>query len=120
MAYTQQELDDSMQAVKSAITRCERIQPKFHPGTAQYSLLKNRLSALRVAQRLLSGAGGEIQREDLEAALPPIASTLYKTETARRKHPEGSMTYQRLSPTVRSMEMVKELLEQALFQRGRC
>lgn len=120
MAYTQQELDDPMQAVKSAIARCEKIQPKFQPGTAQHSLLKNRLRALRAAQRLLSGEGEDIPVEDLEAALPPIASILHKTETARRKHPEGSVTYQRLSPTVRAMETVKALLEQALSQRAGC
>lgn len=110
MPHTQQELDDAMRVVESAISRCEKIQPKFQPGTAQHSLLKNRLRALRTAQRLLSGEAGGIPKEELEAALPPAASILRKTEAARRKHPADSPAYKRFSPTIRAMELVKDLL----------
>ncbi len=96
MPHTQQELDDAMRVVESAISRCEKIQPKFQPGTAQHALLKNRLRALRTAQRLLSGEAGGIPKEELEAALPPFASILRKTEA--KEAPCGLPGVQTLLP----------------------
>lgn len=116
MEYTKQELEAARNVVRNTINRCENMRPKFRSDTAQYSLLENRLRALYTAQKLLTGKGGDFSKKELEAALPPIASILHKTETARRKHPEDSPIDRRLSPTIRAMEIVRELLEQALSQ----
>lgn len=91
--YTQQELDAAAQVVESAIRRCEKIWPKFQAGTAQYTLLKNRLRDLYTAQWLLSGRSENVPAEDLRAALTPICSIRRKTEAARRKYPEGTAAY---------------------------
>lgn len=112
--YTQADLEAAARVVRSAAARCEKIRPKFQDGTAQHSLLRNRLRALYTAEKLLNGGTADIPAEELRAALPPICSILHKTEAARRKYPEDTAAYRRFTPTVRAMEIVKALLEQGL------
>jgi len=35
-------------------TNCEKIQPKFHEGTSQHTLLKNRIKALYISKALIT------------------------------------------------------------------
>ncbi|AHF10179.1 hypothetical protein GQ588_09045 [Dehalobacter restrictus] len=52
--YTSEELEEALQIVSSAISRCEKIQPKFVEGTSQYTLLKNRINALCISKSLIT------------------------------------------------------------------
>lgn len=47
---TPAELEDAVRAIASMATRTEASQAKFEPGTAQHSLQRNRLKALRIAE----------------------------------------------------------------------
>ena len=47
------DLDAALEAIASMIVRTEQAQPKFPEGTSQHTLLRNRLSALRVAEALV-------------------------------------------------------------------
>ena len=58
-AERQQSLQDALWEVQSIERRCEKVQGKFPPESSQGSLLKNRLRAIRVAERLLEAASPE-------------------------------------------------------------
>ena len=91
----------------------EKFLPKFAEGTSQHSLLRNRIRALQPARELVSG-DGKPDREELESALPRVASIIQKTTKARDKYEPDSRNYRRFDPTVRAMEQVRSLLEQEL------
>lgn len=48
------DLRDSLRAIGSMIGRTEKAWPAFAPGTSQHTLLANRLSALRLAEQVVS------------------------------------------------------------------
>ncbi len=47
-------VEESLAPIASMINKTEKALEKFSPGTAQHSLLRNRLSALRMAGDLLA------------------------------------------------------------------
>lgn len=52
--YTKEELEEALQIVSSAISRCEKTQPKFVEGTSQHTLLKNRIKAMCISKSLIT------------------------------------------------------------------
>lgn len=52
-SFSQAEMEAALHAFASMIAKTEAAQPKFAPGTAQHTLLKNRLSALRLTADLI-------------------------------------------------------------------
>ncbi|MHC1786480.1 MAG: N-acetyltransferase family protein [Christensenellales bacterium] len=57
--YAKKELDEALKAISSIISKCEKVQPKLRPGSAQASLLKHRIKALRISGSLIRTALGE-------------------------------------------------------------
>lgn len=51
--FSPEEAESSLRALASMVARTEAAQPKFAPGTAQHTLLENRLFALQVAEDLI-------------------------------------------------------------------
>ena len=100
-------MSKSVLEIIDSITRLEEtFLPRFAPGTAQHSLLKNRIQALHTAGQLISGE--EVPtREDLEFALPRIESIIQKMSKARDKYPPEDKNFKRFDPTVRAMEEVR-------------
>ena len=91
----------------------EKFLPKFPEGTAQHSLLRNRIQALRTARDLISEEG-QPTREELEFALPRIESIIHKMSKAGDKYEPGSKNYKRFDPTVQVMTQVRSAILQAL------
>lgn len=115
---TDPERADALKVVVSAITRCERVQPKFASGTSQHTLLKNRIQAMKIAEALLGGDGAALYSAlELSAALEPLASVIRKCEKARSKYEPGSGQYGRYGGTIRAMELSRTLIEQELLRR---
>ena len=52
--YIKEELEEALQIVSSAISRCEKTQPKFVEGTSQHTLLKNRIKAMYISKSLIT------------------------------------------------------------------
>lgn len=50
---TRNDLQDALRAIATMISKTEKSQIKFLPGTSQYSLQKNRLKALQIAEALI-------------------------------------------------------------------
>ena len=104
--------------VDSVIARCQRMQPKFAPGTAQHTLLKNRIQAMEIARRLLAeGEAAPSSAQELTDALEPVASALRKCEKARSKYAPDSGQYRRYGGTIQAMELARELMEAELRRR---
>ena len=52
-SFTKEELAEAHRSIVSLVSKCEKVQPKLQQGTAQSSLLRNRVKALRVAVTLI-------------------------------------------------------------------
>ena len=51
--FTRGDLEEALGAFASMISRTERAQAKFSPGTSQHTLQQNRLKALQIAEALI-------------------------------------------------------------------
>jgi len=58
------ELSEALRAINSLLSKCEKVREKLAPGTSQYTLLKNRINALRISSFLISKALDEIGHTD--------------------------------------------------------
>ena len=54
--YTKEELEEALRAVSSLVNKCEKAQEKLSQGTSQWTLLKNRIKALRISSLLITKA----------------------------------------------------------------
>lgn len=119
--YSQEELQNALKVVSSSISKCEKIHPKFKEGTSQFSLLRNRIKALKISQCLIENDENikEYTEEDLEKALPPVISIINKTEKAQSKYGEGTSQFRRFSPLISTMYISKALIEEEIAGRNR-
>lgn len=130
-------LDRALNEVSSILRRCKKIQPQFAEGSAQHSLLKNRIAALQTADLLLKRERwgehtdqGKIQpsaasdavsqriknltREDFMKAMAPIQSIIHKCRAAQVKHAETSATFRRLQKQIDAMTLAETLIQKEL------
>lgn len=100
--YSQEELQNALKVVSSTISRCEKIQPKFKEGTSQFSLLRNRIKALKISKCLIEKDESMqiYTKDELEKALPPVISIINKTEKAQSKYDEGTTQFKQFSPII--------------------
>lgn len=110
--YTRDEYEAALKVVSSVISRCEKVQPKFVAGTAQHTLLKNRLQALYISKFLLSEDKdiGQYTKEDLVEAIRPISSIISKCEKAQQKFSQGTPHYVRFENMINAMAVSKTLI----------
>jgi hypothetical protein len=52
-SFTRDNLQETLGAFASMISKAEKAQAKFSPGTSQHTLQRNRLKALRTAEALI-------------------------------------------------------------------
>jgi len=98
------------------IVNCERQLDKFPSGGSHYSLLRNRISALRIAQNLMldPDQNWKFSKNDLIAALQPIRSIIHKCETALLKAKPTTGLYTRITRLIQAMELSQQLIIQAI------
>ena len=117
--YSQEELQNALKIISSAIRNCEKIHPKFPEGTSQHSLLVNRIKALNISKSLIEN-DSSIQtytRAELENALPPVISIIHKTEKAQSKYDKENTQFKRLSPLIEAMYIAKTLIRDEINKR---
>ncbi len=51
--FTRDDLQEALRALASMISKTDKAQAKFTPGTSQHTLQRNRLKALRIAEALI-------------------------------------------------------------------
>lgn len=119
-SYTQEELQSALKVVSSTISNCEKIQRKFREGMPQFSLLRNRIKALKISKFLINKDDSIMTYtiEDLKKALPPVNSIINKTEKAQRKYDEDSPQYRRFTPIIEAMNISKSLIANEIRNRN--
>jgi len=118
-SFTNEELNNALQIVAATISRCEKMFPKFAEGTAQHSLLKNRIKALRIAQSLIIGERDNDQhsKDDLINALAPLSSMISKCMKAQQKHMAGTPYYTRYKNIIETMNIAQIFIKNEIDQR---
>ncbi len=107
----------ALEAIASMAARSEKAQRKLAPGTAQHTLLQNRIAALHVAAAMIGQQPAGHSREQLERARAPIASLISKSEKAQAKLAAGSWQHTMLQDNLRALRMATPLLEMALSEQ---
>lgn len=117
--YTKEELQEALRVVASTISNCEKIQPKFAEGTAQHTLLKNRIKAMYISQTLITDEDitDKYTKEELIEALPPVSSIISKCEKAQLKFVEGTSHHTRFKNIITAMYISKTLIADEIGKR---
>lgn len=99
--------------IKTSIFRCEKMIPKFQPGTSQHSLLINRIQALKTAEVLIRGGKlpEDLAMNALKQAQEPLASITRKCQKAQSKYEANSRNYERFQPLITAMTLALELIQ---------
>lgn len=118
--YTGEELEEALQIVSLAISRCEKTQPKFLEGTSQHTLLKNRIKSLYVSKSLIADKNvmDKYTKEELIEALRPVSSIISKCEKAQLKFAEGTSHHTRFKNMIKAMYISKSLITNEISKRG--
>ena len=112
--YTDKQIEDTLNLIDSTILNCEKIQPKLKEGSPSFSLSKNRIKALYIAQNLLLNKTCSYSKEDLEQAIAQITSIKNKSTSGLSRAKEGSSTYTRFSNLIRAMNIILAHLNEAM------
>lgn len=51
--FSTHELQEALRAIESTLRKCEKVQPRLRPGSAQHTLLVRRIRALAIATALI-------------------------------------------------------------------
>lgn len=97
---------DAIQVIGATIRNYQKSQLKFVAGSAQFTLLKNRLHALEVGRDLLNGRT-DITVEALVEAQAPIESIIHKTEKALSNQKKTSPVIKRMTLLLAAMTAVQ-------------
>lgn len=119
-SHSKEELVDALRVVTTTIRNCEKIHPKFAEGTAQHTLLKNRIKALYISKSLITSDINisKYTNVDLIQALAPVSSIISKCEKAQLKHAEGTAHHIRFQSIIKAMYLSKSLLTDEISKRG--
>jgi hypothetical protein len=52
-SFSQNDLSEARRSLASTMAKCEKVEPKLKPGSAQHTLLVQRIKAFRVALALV-------------------------------------------------------------------
>ncbi len=117
--YSQEELHVVIKTISITIRKCEKAQLAFSEGTAQYSLLRNRIKALYIARASIENDSSidVFTLSDLENALPPILSILSKTEKVRVKYDENRVQLKQIDALIRAMNIAKVFITNEICKR---
>ena len=117
--YTREDLAEALRVVSSTISNCEKIQPKFHEGTSQHTLLKNRIKALYISKSLITDEEviDTYTKEELKDAMAPVLSIIRKCEKAQQKFAEGTSHNTRLKGIIKAMYISKSLITDEITKR---
>lgn len=116
---TKAEATAALQAFAAMIERSEQAQHKFAQGSSQFTLLQNRIAALRIAASLIKEAytdgadGDSFTEEELKCAQAPIASLISKSEKTKGKLAPGSWQYTMVEENLKALYLALPLVERA-------
>lgn len=121
---TTEQLNLTYKEILSIIRKCERMEGRFAAGTAQHTLLKNRIHAMQVAKQLveeklwpleISAADEKTKTytlREMAAAIEPVRSIIRKCSKAQGKYEKGTTNYRRYEPMIKAMKVAERLMEE--------
>lgn len=62
--YAGDELKEALRAIVSTISKCEKVLPKLKENSAQQTLLKRRIKALRIAADLIERESANLSEKE--------------------------------------------------------
>lgn len=123
--FTKADFENSLPTLSSMIIRSEKVQNKLKEGSPQASLTKNRLKALYISSSLIKNelyaesTTNNYTKEDLEAAIPPIKSTIGKCEKALEKFKEGSPQFTLTKKMIKALYISLSLITKEMNKQIR-
>lgn len=112
--YTEKQIQDTLNIIESSIVNCEKVRLKLKEGSASFSLNTNRIKALYISKALLKNQENDYTKEELEKAVPQIASIKSKSTTGIGNAKAGSATYTRFSRLIDAMDIILDYLQIAI------
>jgi len=113
----QRAIEEVMEALSSMISRTENVKTSFKEGSAQHSLQRNRLQALRIALDLVKDpVESHYSQGELVASEAPIVSLISKSEKARQKLKPDSWQYAMLTHNLTALNTVLPILKKAILE----
>lgn len=113
--YTKKELEYTLILLNKTIKNCVNIQSKFLSGSSQYTLLENRIKALKISISLIKNEENiTYEQEILKEALNPINSIINKCRKAQGKYTDNTAYQRRLMNIIRAMEISKERITEEI------
>ncbi len=116
--YTTKEIENSLILLKKTIENCQKIQPKFQPDSSQYTLLENRIKALKISISLIKNKENiTYENETLKEVLNPIISIIKKCRKAQEKYTENTVYQRRLMNIIIAMEIAREKITEDINKK---
>lgn len=117
--YTTKEIENTLILLNKTIENCQKIQPKFQSGSSQYTLLENRIKALKISISLIKNEDNiTYEQEALKEALKPIYSIISKCRKAQAKYQENRSYQNRLMNIIRGMEIAEEKIIERINKKN--
>lgn len=119
-APTADELQGARRPLASLLSKSEKAQQKVAPGTWQDTMLRDNVTALRIALTLVNGedlAPERVTPTDLQDALRALASMAEKAGTAQSKFPPGTSHYALQRNRLGSLRVAEALIREELDGR---
>lgn len=114
--FSDDAMGKALTLVEATLFNCVNMQSKFPEGSAQHTLLKNRILALSLSKALMTGTewDGPITMQALQNAAKPIASIVRKCQTGQVKHSVESIPYRRLQNLIDAMVICQAYIQEAI------
>lgn len=116
--YTKKEIEYTLIILNKTIENCQKIQPKFLSGSSQYTLLENRIQALKISISLIKNEENiTYEKDTLKEVLNPIISIINKCRKAQGKYTDNTAYQRRLMNIIRAMEISKEKITEEINKK---
>lgn len=100
-----------MEAMNLMIQKSEKAQEKIKLGTAQYSLLENRIQSLKIGLKVVTDGSETVTKDEIIFARVPIESLRSKSQKARDKMAQDSWQYRMLDKNIKALNQTMELFD---------
>jgi len=118
--YTSDEVREALRPIASLISKSEKAQHKLAPGTWQHTMLRDNLSALRIASALMEGDPGVTDAascDDLQAAVGALAVMIDRVGNTEAKFAPGTSQHSLQRNRLSALCIAREAVEAELARR---
>ena len=116
------ELQEACWPIASLMGKLEKAQEKLTPGTWQYRMVQDNLSALRCALDLMrkeTSGTNTFTQGDLQEALRALAVMISKTDSAKSQRSPGTSQHTLLQNRLKALRLAEERTRAELEKKGR-